>query len=163
VESLLPGGQRQRDALVPDLEDRGSLATLGALDQLLGRSVEGGHDGVLAIGPGAAPLGDAATQDVTERPGRCADEADRADGRIADRHAQRDHRALAVPDDRGPAQVELATGAHRPDRVARVVDPAEEVAPLPVALRLAAAARVVAEAGDAQAGERIGQTGQEAG
>ena len=81
--------------------------------------------------PGARSLGDAATQDVAQRAGRCADEPDGADGRVADRHAHGDRRPLAVPDDRGPPQVELAARAHGADRVARVVDAGEQVALLP--------------------------------
>ena len=156
-------GERERDALVPDR--RASMVA----SRRSARSISSSADRSSAATTGCSRSAPVRPRSATPR--RRTSRSERAGAPmsptapmagIADGDADRDHRTLAVADDRRPPQVELAPRAHGADRVARVVDAGEQVARLPRAVGLAAAARVVAQAGDAAVGERIGEAGEEA-
>ena len=142
----------QRGARHLDVDRR--LMPLDRLEDRLGEAVDGRHDRVRMVRGVERAQRHAATPDGRQRPRGCPEQSDEADGRVADGDAERDDRALAVPDDGGAPQVEVGTGAHGPDRIARVIDPREERGRLPRAVGRAAPAGVDAERRDADAGQR---------
>ena len=120
MDGLLPRREVELDRFRPHGKGHRPLAALSALDELFGPAVECGDDGMLAIAPGSATLRDPAPQHVAQAAGRRADEAHRADCRVADCDAQRDDRSFAMADDRRAAKVQLAaSSAWRRSRHAR--------------------------------------------
>lgn len=97
------------------------------------------------------------TQLVTQAARGCPDQCQCADRGVSDRNRKRDDGALAMPHDPRARQVQLASGPHRAQGVASVVDAGEQIARRPVPIRLAAAARVVAKRRHPKLGQRFGQ------